>query len=272
MRSYLQHTFVFCAAVTISLMASARDIFYYSEGTWGTNATRSKQVSLGAPPLGSPRLLWMNSFDYQQWQDGQSPYSTFRWSTGLRAPIDEKSSFLIFHNISYSSTELLPTPTPEATFTSMIATVANNIDTRTSWSYGLLLTDKANAQRVYPIVGYRYQTEDMKWVYSFGFPTIGVTYTGIEQTDIGLVFARESTRFSVTDSTRFGSNIKYVEQSFNSVGLTYKRLLSPHVKFNARYSYLFASRWHLQNASFETQADGIDYSQQSVFILGLSIE
>lgn len=272
MRFDFRFHFAFYSIFLFSVMAAARDMFAYSEGTWGANATRSKQISIGLPPIGLPTLLWMNNFDYQQWNDGFSPYSTFRWSSGLRAAMSEKTSFLIFHNESFSSTENLPTPTPEATFTSLLATVSTNLDSRTSWSYGLIVTDKSTNQRLYPILGYKYQTEDTKWIYSFGFPTIGVTYLGFERTDIGLIFARESARFSVTDSVKFGPGIKYIEQNFNSLGLTYKRHVSQHLNLNARYSYLFASKWHLQNSSFETQSDGIDYSNQSVFTVGLSLE
>ncbi|MBY0452009.1 MAG: hypothetical protein K2P92_03165, partial [Bdellovibrionaceae bacterium] len=139
-------------------------------------------------------------------------------------------------------------------------------------SYGFILTDKATAQRVFPTLGYKYQTEDMRWIYNLGFPSLGITYLGIERTDIGLIFARESARFSVTDRAKFGPGIQYIEQNFNSVGLTYKRHMSQHINLNARYSYLFASRWRLQNSAFETQSEGIDYSNQSVFILGLSLE
>lgn len=268
LRQYL----VFCFFIVASCGALARDKFSYNEGTWGTNATRSRQISLGFPPIGLPSFYWLNSFDYQQWQDGFSPYSSFRWSTGFKAPLDEKTSFLIFHNESFSSTENIPTPTPEATFTSLIATVSNQVDSRRSWSYGFIVTDKSNAQRLYPALGYRYQTEDMKWLLNFGFPTIGMTYFGIERTDISLLITRETARFSVTDKAKFGPGIKYVEQNFNSVGFALKRHISAHLNFNARYAYLFASRWHLQNSAFETQSDGIDYSQQSVFTVGLSLE
>jgi hypothetical protein len=253
---------LFALALFFTSLLQAQDFVSYNETYLSLNEYRSRDFNLRAPPIRILDFNILHSFKFQNSRDLNTDYSQFRFGTSLIKKLDENHSVFINAPISYSSTGHDIHLSEESAFTSLIFSISNKWPdtTKSQWSYGLLMLDLNFRARVFPLVGFNYFSEDGLWRAGIGYPALSINYLGIENTELSILFSRESTKFYITSENPLKTNGAYIEQNLNSFGLGFKTKLSKNLRLGLVYSGYFSSQYKYLNDSQNEVSNYLNYN------------
>lgn len=240
----------------------AQDFITYQETQISKNEYRSRDFSVRTPPIKIFDFNILHSFRFQNSRDLNTDYSQVRFGTTLLKTLNEDSTLFITAPIGFASTGHEIHLSEESTLTSLVVSVSNKWpDTQKSqWSYGVLLLDLNTRARFFPLVGFNYFSEDGLWRAGIGYPALSVNYLGIENTELSVLFSRETSKFYVTSENALKANGAYIEQNLNSFGLGVKTKIGKGFRLGLVYSRYFASQYKYLNSSQNEVSDYLNYN------------
>ena len=254
--------FIFLILVFLKApLALAQDFISYQESHLSSNQYRSRDFNVRTPPIKIFDYNILHSFRFQNSRDANIDYSQVRFGTTLIKKLDDDRSLFVSLPLTYSSTGHELHISEESAFSNLVFSVSNKWpdSSKSQWSYGFLLLDINSRTRIFPLLGFNYFSEDGLWRAGIGYPALSVNYLGIENTELSLLFSRETSKFYVTSDNPLKANGAYIEQNLNSFGLGVKTKIATGLRLGVVYSRYFSSQYKYLNSSQNEVADYLNY-------------
>lgn len=254
--------FIFITLALFISPAMAQDFVSYQETQLSSNDYRARDFRVRTPPIKIFEFSVLHSFRFQNSRDLNTDYSQVRFGTSLLKKLDEDSSLFVTVPLSFASTGHEIHLSEESTFTSLVLSISNKWpdSAKSQWSYGLLLLDLNTRVRLFPLVGFNYFSEDGLWRAGIGYPALSVNYLGIKNTELSVLFSRETTKYFVTSENPLKANGSYIEQNLNSFGMGVKTKITKNLRLGLTYSRYFSSQYKYLNSAQNEVSDYLDYN------------
>lgn len=266
--------------MSVQVFAQKRDSFFINRIHLAGNEVSAVEMGLSAPPIPIGRLLLMNSISGNQWQlddarnlpDTQIYFSKYSYSAFLVYPVDKDKSFTLGESFGFSALGPTARLSRDANFNTTFFSFSSVADDNKNirWSVGLVVLDRSNANRLFPLAGISYSTEDQKWRFSLGFPTISITYSPESFIDLGVFVARESSKYLIPEDHALAPNGKYLEQNQSMYGVSAQFILPAGFKLNFKVARLVDSKYRFLNSGFSETSPIKDYGDLSYLSMGLA--